>query len=170
MAGRELELRATDPAARHERGGRNGRRQADKRHRPATAQERETVRLRLIPDDIGIKGAHQPLERTRHVGVMIAGYKGHVGGRAEAFQEHARAVPLGLQPEIADIPRADDMVRRFGPQVVHQTRENVHVVRLAPAPPPVDVTGDAFAEQMPEGRTRKRTDMGIGQMGETKHD
>ena len=47
-------------------------------------------------------------------------------------------------------------------------RQRAHVMDKRPPASPIEVAGDALADELAPARARQRSDMGVGQMGETK--
>ncbi len=166
---RVLDLGAAELAGGDERRGRDGGGEAQYGERPAPADVGEAVETGQVPLRVGVDRLQEAFQRARDIRVVVAGHEAHRLRRAEPVQEDARAGPLAREPEIAHVARAHDVVGRLLPEVAHERRQEVHVVRFAAAAAPVHVAGEALAEEVPERGSRERPDMRIGQVGETEH-
>ena len=86
-----IELRAAEPARRHQRRRRHRRGYADQRQRPAPAHERKRRAVGLgIAAQIVREGAGEMMPRGAHIGVVIAGNDGDLLRRADAFEPGLR--------------------------------------------------------------------------------
>ncbi len=111
----------------------------------------------------------QAFERARHIGVVVAGHEADVLGPAESFQKDPGHRPFAGQADIAGVARAGDVVGVLFADVEDQPGQHFHVVHAASAAMPVIPAGQPLAEQLPQLRTRQRTQMRVGQVGEAEH-
>ena len=100
---------------------------------------------------------------------MVAGHEAHLAaGLAQGAQPGLGQRVLARQREVEDVAGHGDMVRLLVAQVSHDGGQHLHVVRIGATAFPVDVAGDALADKIAAPGMRQRSDMGVGQMGESE--
>ena len=100
---------------------------------------------------------------------MVARHEADPVRGTERLQEDPGGLPLVGQPEIAKVAGAGDVIDTLAVQVSHERAEQVHVVVAPAAAAPVHVAGGPLAEELAQARSRQRSDMRIGEMGEAEH-
>jgi len=73
---------------------------------------------------------------------------------------------FGLKPDIDEIAGDGDVVGILRLKIGDDGVEHRAIVNEAPPAPPVQVTGDALAEQIARPRPWQRSEMDVGKMGE----
>ena len=102
---------------------------------------------------------------------MVAGHEAHLVGGPERVEPGRGKREFGFEPDVENIPRHRNVIGLLCMNVGDDRRKHVHIVGQRPAPLPVHVTGNAFAEELAPVRVGKGTDMRVGKMGEKKaHD
>jgi hypothetical protein len=154
--GEGVELRAPEPARRHQRPGRLPGGQADDRDVAANAQIGERRIAGVAGRPPGERRAEQR-HRRPHIGVVISRHEAHVERVAERLHPGRSAAELGRHADVDEVARDRDVIGALGPQVHDQALEHRHVVEpFAPALP-VDVAHEALEPEVrAEGRRRGR--------------
>ena len=165
MAIERVELRAAEPASRHQRRRRHRRGHADQRQRSTAAQERKRSALRgggvaqVIAEVAG-----ETVPGRAHIGVVVAGNDGDVFRRADAFEPDARRGEFRVEGEIDEIAGHGDMVRPLRLHVGDQRIQHVAPVIFVAVTGPVKITERALAGEIAQARRRQRRQMRIRQM------
>ena len=175
LAAEPFELRMADPAGRHEGLGGNGSGDADQRHVAAPAHEGEgmgggDVATRPIAAHIIAPVQERVMGGGTHIGVVIAGHDGNVGAGAQNLEEAQRGVVLVRQADIHQIAGHRDMIGRLLLDVGEQQVDRIGGESVPAAPAPVQHAEDPLACQFVEPGAGQRPEMGIGEMGEHKHE
>ena len=97
---------------------------------------------------------------------MIAGDDGHLGGRAQRFQQGAAVHEFLRQRDIGEVAGDRDVVGLLRLQVGDDLAQHLGVVDEAAIALPVDIAGDPLADQLGDARRRQRRQMRVGEMGE----
>ena len=162
---------------RRVRGGRWPRRASS--GSPRTGRPGRPARAGAGRGSTGVRQtvAGGPVRRRRRAG--LRGSRGHRRRGCPARSSRPRASPaLRGTPARSPIRSAGRYCRgrpcrRCGRAPADEGRrrgrQHVHVVAVAPAAPPVDVTRRPLAQELAQARTRQRPDMRVGEMGETEH-
>ena len=100
---------------------------------------------------------------------MVAGDEAYLAaGLAQGAQPGLGQRIFPGKREVEDVAGHGDMVRLLVAQVSHDGGQHLHVVRIGAAAFPVDVAGDALADEVAASGMRQRADMGIGQVCENE--
>ena len=99
---------------------------------------------------------------------MISGREAHVARHAERGEPVLGEGDFARKSDVDDIAGHDDMVRRLRLDIGDDPGEHAHVVLSAALIEPVHIARDALAEKLGEIWPRNGTDMGVGQMSQSK--
>ena len=100
---------------------------------------------------------------------MVAGNETDVLARTQSLKPSARDLEFGWKADIGDIASHRNMARGLAFDVRDDMPKRRHVVNAGPTSGPVQIAGNAFANQLAPARARQRPYMRVGQMGETKN-
>ncbi len=158
---------ASDAAGRHERRGRDGRRDADQRDMILPAHERKQ---RLV-DELGVVREHPRRPKlavammgARHVGIVISRDRRHLVGRPELLQPAARVLELLAPSDVGEVAGDRDVVGLLRLEIGDQPVERPAGQKVQAVSPPVDVADGPLRDEVPAAERRDVSKMHVGEM------
>ena len=136
-------------AGRHERSGRQRRRERDQCDGATAAYERKRAACRtIIATHVVAPIPGRPTARLRYIGVMIAGDYGDVRRRPDVVEPRARPRVFDRQRQIDEVAGHSDVVGRDRFQVARNRIEHLGAVDIFASTVPIDETEPALARKL----------------------
>src|SRR5262249_51811171 len=132
----------------------------------AADKRKGSVAGSFVTSEIIAKCLHEAMARRAHIGVVIAGDRGHEFRRPDAREPFARRWKFCLQREIDEIARDGDVIGRLRLHVGDQRVQHVAPVIPSAIAGPIEVTQRALPRELGQPRPGQRRQMWVRQMRE----
>src|SRR5262245_5393141 len=162
------QLFCAQPSGRQEGRGWHTGREADQRDVVAPTDKGKA------PDSLVVAHVGAPLarcedRRLKYISVVVARHERYVLAGAYVLKPVAPLREFRCKTDIGDIAGDRDVVGCLRLQVGDDCGKGRRIMDEAPLLLPINVAGDAHADQLAPARRRKGGEMGIGKMREGEH-